>query len=466
MEKTGLKLIIGVCFFVILPVGWLLMGKLEGEKPSVIVTPSPLVGISASKNLSVKISDAKSGLRRIGIRLLNDGKEFVLLKKEFPAGGFFRRDRVHEDAFTLLVQPRTLGMTDGKATLDIIARDYAWRGWLNGNKTHIRQEMIIDTRRPQVEFLSKTHNISQGGSGLVIYRLSESCPGSGVHVGDNFFPGYPLPDMDGIPETSDIFMAFFAVSYKQEPSTDICVRATDPSGNSTKADFPYYIGRRSFRKDKINISDRFLNSKMEEFLFPNPDLREQQGLPESPLEKFLLVNQKLRKANYRKFVEIGKNTDTILHWKGRFKSLPKSKKMAGFADHREYRYKGRTIDHQVHLGIDQASVAHSPVPAANTGKVVFAGELGIYGQTVVVDHGFSLFSTYSHLSSLDVKEGEMVSKGETIGRTGKTGLAGGDHLHFGILLHNTFVNPIEWLDGAWIRDNIKSKIDGLKSKGR
>ncbi|MDM8552340.1 M23 family metallopeptidase, partial [Desulfobacterales bacterium HSG2] len=137
---------------------------------------------------------------------------------------------------------------------------------------------------------------------------------------------------------------------------------------------------------------------------------------------------------------------------------------AGFADHREYRYAGRTIDHQVHLGLDQASVAHAPIPAANRGKVTYADDLGIYGQTIVIDHGFGLFSTYSHLSSFNVKKGQIVSRGETIGRTGKTGLAGGDHLHFGILIHNTFVNPIEWFDRAWVRNNVSKKIKTLKSR--
>jgi len=114
------------------------------------------------------------------------------------------------------------------------------------------------------------------------------------------------------------------------------------------------------------------------------------------------------------------------------------------------------------LGIDLASIAHSPIPASNRGKVVFAGDLGIYGKTVIIDHGFGLFSTYSHMSVLNVENGQMVSKKEIIGRTGSTGLAGGDHLHFGMLVHSTFVNPIEWWDEAWIKNNILEKIDAVK----
>ena len=121
------------------------------------------------------------------------------------------------------------------------------------------------------------------------------------------------------------------------------------------------------------------------------------------------------------------------------------------------------VDHQVHLGIDLASLARSTVPAANKGRVAFEGLLGIYGNTVLLDHGFGLFSMYSHLSEIHVQKGQIVSRGDPLGLTGSTGLAGGDHLHFSILIHQTFVNPIEWWDAAWIENNILSKIEAVPS---
>jgi len=184
----------------------------------------------------------------------------------------------------------------------------------------------------------------------------------------------------------------------------------------------------------------------------------------SPLEKFLKVNRELRQENYKTIVEVGNKTDKRLYWDVAFLRLPKSARQAGFADHRDYQYKGRVVDRQVHFGVDLASIEHSPVPAANGGKVVFAEKLGIYGKTIIIDHGFGLFSMYSHLSSFTVEIGKIVSKGEQIGHTGITGLAGGDHLHFGMLIYNTFVNPIEWWDAAWIENNISSKIRAVKSR--
>lgn len=152
-----------------------------------------------------------------------------------------------------------------------------------------------------------------------------------------------------------------------------------------------------------------------------------------------------------------------MYWRGRFLRLPKSATRARFADHRTYYYKGRQIDQQVHMGIDLASVANSPVPAANAGVVVFGQTLGIYGKTIILDHGFGLFSMYSHLSSIAVKTGDQLSQGDIIGRTGSTGMAGGDHLHFSLLIDQTFVNPVEWWDKKWIQNNVLSKIEEAKS---
>jgi murein DD-endopeptidase MepM/ murein hydrolase activator NlpD len=131
--------------------------------------------------------------------------------------------------------------------------------------------------------------------------------------------------------------------------------------------------------------------------------------------------------------------------------------MSAFADQRTYVYQGKDVDAQTHLGFDLAVVAHTPVPAANRGVVLLARYFGIYGNTVVVDHGLGLATLYSHLSSIEVKEGQAVEKGAILGHTGATGLAGGDHLHFTTLVRGLPVNPVEWWDGGWIRDKVASK---------
>jgi murein DD-endopeptidase MepM/ murein hydrolase activator NlpD len=170
----------------------------------------------------------------------------------------------------------------------------------------------------------------------------------------------------------------------------------------------------------------------------------------------------MRKRNAETFAALADQASPSIAWQGVFMRLPKAANRAQFADHRVYKYRGAIIDRQVHLGADLASLQQAPVPAANNGQVVFAGNVGIYGNTVAIEHGLGIFSLYSHLSSITVQVGDKVSKGDNIGRTGTTGLAVGDHLHFGMMVHNTLVNPIEWWDAHWIQNNITQKINLLR----
>jgi len=117
-------------------------------------------------------------------------------------------------------------------------------------------------------------------------------------------------------------------------------------------------------------------------------------------------------------------------------------------------YEGKVVGESVHEGVDLAANARSPIEASNKGIVVFTGALGIYGNTVIIDHGLGLFSLYAHLSSIDTTVGKTVAKGEKIGLSGMSGLAGGDHLHFSIMVGGKFVDPKEWWDPHWIKDNI------------
>ncbi|MBU0543890.1 MAG: M23 family metallopeptidase [Proteobacteria bacterium] len=447
-------LLIFLAGLVVLSSVWILFVCLENENPSIKVeTPSMTMAIGPSKNLLISVSDGKRGLRKILIAIVKDGKESILIDKEYPSGGFISGGKVNQDNISLSVEPKKLEIADGKAVLRMTAWDYSWQRWWNGNITTVEKEVVIDTKRPDVSVLSGIQNLNQGGSGIVIYSLSEPCEHNGVYAGGNYFQGY-----NGFFNDKNIYISFFALEYNKGPGTEVFVEATDDAGNSIRRGFKVFIKAQIFKKDSINISDGFLNSKMPEF---NVEASKDSITPLA--DKFLKVNRDLRAENYNKITEIVKNTEKTPLWEGVFVSFPNAKKMAGFADHRDYNYQGKHIDSQVHLGIDLASVANAPVPAANRGKVVFAGDLGIYGKTVFVDHGLGLFSAYSHLNSFDVKEGDIIEKGGVVGRSGSTGLAAGDHLHFSMLVNNIFVNPLEWWDATWITNNITGKIQAVKS---
>jgi murein DD-endopeptidase MepM/ murein hydrolase activator NlpD len=176
------------------------------------------------------------------------------------------------------------------------------------------------------------------------------------------------------------------------------------------------------------------------------------------LPAFLKINGDLRRANAERIIAITKATDPARLWDGPFIQMGNSQVEANFADYRTYVYRRQEVDRQVHLGFDLASTAASPLVAANSGKVLHAGWLGIYGNCVIIDHGMGIASLYGHLSSMEVKAGDTVKRGQQIGRSGMTGLAGGDHLHFTMLVHGRAVNPVEWWDPHWITDRVDRKL--------
>ena len=443
---------------VLIPVTWMLVYKFEGRKPIVDMT-LPSLYLKKSYEMSLKVTDPKTGLRKIMVSIMQQGKEKILLDKQYESTGFlgvYPGSKIIKDAFIIPVHSWQYGMTDGDAVIRIMVSDYSWRGWGKGNISYIEKKVIIDSKPPKVSVLTKRHNIESGGTALVIYKLFEENIKTGVIVGENFFPGHP-----GLFEDKDIYTAFFALSHMQGPGTQMSVMAEDMAGNTTKRGFHHYIRDKKFKTDILNISDGFLEEKIPDFDVgvKNGSF---QGEKNSLLEKFLHINDETRKNNVEKILSIPQVSENKKYWDGRFLRLHGSARRAGFADHRIYKYKGKEIDRAIHMGVDLASTANAPVKAANSGRVVFTEFIGIFGNTVVIDHGFGLCSLYSHLNQISVNKGDMAKKGDDIGFTGVTGLAGGDHLHFSMIVHNVFVNPVEWWDDLWIKNNITSKIDFVK----
>lgn len=334
--------------------------------------------------------------------------------------------------------------------LEITARDSSFGGFGFGNKKSIVQAMRLDAVGPRASVKSSVPVIHKGGSACIVYSISKEVQQTGVRVGDLFFPAFRQDNGD--------FLCFFAFPYFTEvadyrPS----LFALDIAGNVLNQELAINRKNRIFKTDTINIGQDFLNLKSAEFSAMVPGNM-------TDIERFLQVNGPVRKANAATLLQIGRDTLPAMIWKGEFLRLPRAASRAGFADHRTYMWTGQRVDEQTHLGFDLASTKQAEVPAANSGRVVFADYLGIYGHLVILDHGLGLQSIYSHLSEIGVSVGQSVEKGAIIGRTGATGMAGGDHLHFGILVSGLEVTPLEWLDGRWIKHNIIDRI--LESGGK
>jgi murein DD-endopeptidase MepM/ murein hydrolase activator NlpD len=166
----------------------------------------------------------------------------------------------------------------------------------------------------------------------------------------------------------------------------------------------------------------------------------------------------MRNDNFQTIQTICQKSVSQRLWKGAFLRMRNAATMSLFGDKRYYMADGKVVAESLHIGVDLASNANAAIEAANDGIVVFTGALGIYGNTVIIDHGLGLFSLYGHLSSIETAVGKNVKKEELIGHSGLSGLAGGDHLHFSIIAGGQFVNPLEWWDPHWIEDNINRKM--------
>ena len=432
----------------------------EGTAPGVdAVLPSDY--LKKGYEMSIALSDLKTGLQRIMVTVTQQGKETILIDKKYESKSLleiFLGPKTLTDSFLVPIDVSKYGITDGEVVITITASDNSFRGWGKGNISHIEKKLIFDSRPPEVIILSDQHNIERGGSGLIIYKVVEENIKSGIQAGDSYFPGH-----SGLFENKNIHACFFALNYLQGPGTKISLIAEDRAGNITKKSFNHYIRDKRYPTDTLEISDAFLGQKMPDFDLGNRE-GSFQGQENPLLKKFLYINEELRKENEDQILKFSSASEPIKYWEGPFSSLARSEKKAGFADHRIYQYKGIEVDRAVHLGVDLASTANSPVFPANKGKVILTQSVGIFGNTVIIDHGFGLCSLYSHLDRTIVKVGDSVGKETQIGVTGLTGMAAGDHLHFSMMVHNVFVNPAEWWDDTWINNNITSKIEAVKQR--
>lgn len=393
--------------------------------------------------LNLSVADAGSGLSHVTVRIKQKDNEVVLVDEALnnePSRNY--------DLGKLLAG--NAKVAEGPATLTVTAVDHALLRFFTANRAEVAREFNFDVTPPMLEVFSGQHYINQGGSDCVVYRVSDDVQMSGVQAGPHFFPGFPVK--------SDPKMRFalFALAYDLPADTQVQVIARDAAGNESKAGFWQKVFPQKFRSRDIPIDDNFLNKVIPEIVSRTRNAKYEGKL----VDVFVNINSNLRKENHRTIAELSKASPGEFLWNGAFLQLSNSQVESFFADRRSYIYEGQKIDEQDHVGFDLSVVKHYPIESANDGKVILAEYFGIYGNTVLVDHGAGLISLYGHLSSIDVKPGDMVKKKQPLGKSGETGLAGGDHLHFGMFLHGVPVDPREWWDGKWIKDHV---LDRLKA---
>jgi murein DD-endopeptidase MepM/ murein hydrolase activator NlpD len=321
------------------------------------------------------------------------------------------------------------------------------------------KDVVVRLEPPRINVISTHHYVNHGGSEMVLYRVAPPDVASGVRVGDVEYPGFPALAAGAAGARSEDRVAFFALLYNQPLKAPIVAFARDEAGNEARATFIDNVFEKPFKRSRIELDDKFLGRIVPEILSQSPELGTPPPADGADLvAPFLKINGELRRKNSEAIAALSSKTSSKPLWTGPFVQLGNSQVEASFADHRTYMYKGKEVDQQDHLGFDLAVTSHVPVVAANNGTVVHASWLGIFGNCVIIDHGLGVQSLYGHLSSFDVKVGDAVTRGQSIGRSGMTGLAGGDHLHFTMLLNGRPVNPVEWWDAHWMQDRVERKL--------
>ncbi|MDX9833967.1 MAG: M23 family metallopeptidase [Desulfobulbus sp.] len=415
----------------------------EFEKPTVALDRE-LRFLGGRVEVPLHATDNKTGIRAITITLNQGERSVVLLERSFPRKSWFRAAGPTQVSEKVVIDARKAGIKEGEAELRVSVRDFSLNNLFRGNLSELRLPVTMDTKPPVLSLGHAQQYIRPGGSGLVVYTVSEPPSRHGVQVGDRFFPGSP-----GGKENT--YVAYVALSWDASELGAARVIAADEAGNEAIMPFTATLRKVAEKRDTITISDSFLQHKMPEFEAHYPEM---DG---TLLEKYLYVNNQVRVQNAEVIAKTCATTDPQQLWSDRFLRMPGAGR-AGFADQRTYLYNRQAIDTQTHLGVDIASTAQAPIRAANRGKVVFADYLGIYGNTLILDHGQGIASLYSHLSNIETTVGALVEKNQQIGRSGTSGMAGGDHLHFSMLVHGVFVTPIEWWDQHWIDVNIKNVL--------
>jgi murein DD-endopeptidase MepM/ murein hydrolase activator NlpD len=419
--------------------GIYLRPRFESEPPRISLSPdTDAFGRGA---LEISVADAGAGLKSLAVTLSADGKESSLAAEQFA--------QPVKDKKLSVELAKVPGIKEGPATLRIVARDGSLANFFKGNEAVLQRQVTIDLTPPTLELVADDRYVNFGGVGAIVYKSSPDAATSGVRVGPHFFPGF-RGQIKGQPDT---FFVLFAHPYDAAPDAKAVLVATDKAGNTREMPLVYELKNVKYRKSTIALSEAFLNGKVIPLARDMPP-------GASPKEVFVAVNKRLRKENEDKIIAVTSKATPQMLWQGAFTQLSNSKVEANFADQRTYTWNGEPVDTAYHLGYDLSVTQHYPIEAANSGTVAFAGDLGIYGNAVILDHGLGLFTLYGHMSQIDVKVGDAVKQRQPLGKSGQTGLAAGDHLHFGVYLDGVAVLPVEWWDPKWIADNITPKLEG------
>ena len=451
--RVLLKLLLGVVVLGIVVLGgaWIWAGRMAG--PTIeIRQPQKFLGQAGTLDMRVEAPNGR--LSRLDAVLEQGGQSYPVYTLDTAERARTSQQNADQSWISVPIgKQRVPALKSGPAKIVVHAARPVVYG-LRQAETTVTRDIQVRLEPPMVAVLSSFHFINLGGSEFVVYRATPEDVTSGVRVGDKEYLGYPAKGA-GITSDPSLRVAFFALLFDQPLNTKMEVFARDEAGNQAVTPLDHMVFDKKYQQSRIEIDDRFLQRVVPAIAANTHDLPIRT---DDVLNGFLTINGQLRKKNNDYLMELAKKSAPEMMFSDAFQQLGNSQVEAKFADTRTYIYQGKPVDKQVHLGFDLAVTANVPIVASQRGVVVHAADLGIYGNCVVIDHGMGVQSLYGHLSSIGVKLGDTVEKGQQIGRSGMTGLAGGDHLHFTMLVGGQQVTPVDWWSAQWMQDRVKRKI--------
>jgi hypothetical protein len=421
--------------------------EFEKEKPKITFETNGFWNLK--ENISVNFSD-NLGIKFYKISMI-DGAKTTVLSTEIL--------KEPKKNLSIKIAPPKLGMFSKQKNIKIVAEVTDSSKWnlLEGNKAVSDVDIQIDTKRPTANIIANSYAIRRGGSAAVIVQVEDD------NLKDAYIEFSESMRFELTPFYKEgYFIALVAWPVTIEEFKRVYLIANDKAGNEKKVKIPYYIRKLKMKEDNINISDEFVENISTEVL----EKSKMENIPMDIAKRFVYSNSDLRAKNVQTLRDIGlqslssEKIDNFSLY--RFKRLKGSRTFANFADFRNYFYKGKKINTAWHLGVDWASIKNAPVRVSNGGVVIYNSYNGIYGNTVILNHGLGLASLYAHLSNSTVDVGDFVKRNQIIAQTGKSGAVFGDHLHFGILVQGVEVNPKEWMDYDWIKTRILDTISDAK----
>jgi murein DD-endopeptidase MepM/ murein hydrolase activator NlpD len=397
--------------------------------------PAPVTIIGVSTPIRLHVHDPR-GVKHVAAFIEQNGARYAIFENA-------QTTKTADGSWNFAAGVKTTPqLKDGSAKLIVEATSNDFL-----HKTaHTERDVRVVTELPSITADSEQHYIYIGMAELATFNVTGGWTDAGVRVGEQKFRSWPMPD--GKPGQ----FSLFAFAWNMPQSTVPVAYASNGSGNDATAPLVIVFPKKEqphYTTHDLQVSDAFLNKVINEL--------DPSGTGD-PVARFVKINSEMRKANNKTLADLRFKTADHFLWSQPF-ARQHAASEASFADLRNYIYHGKKIDQQVHLGYDLAGTQHMGVQASNDGRVVWAAPLGIYGNCVVVDHGYGLQTIYGHMSQINVHEGDMVKRGQVMGLSGMTGMAGGDHIHFAMQLDGVQIDPKEWWDPHWIKDHVAKRVE-------